>query len=1208
MLLIKNHSSKVFWRVNIFAVLIATVAASCSSKTKMDTRKTNKAAVESVSSATPVAESVSLNVSAPEVAVTGSEILVTWLRVAAAESYNVVISQDESCTDPDFSIKSIRDTSQKITISKAKTYFVCIAAIDQDGKSISTVKNVTKIVVSDDGKDSANSDPNPTAAPNPPAANAGADQNVSELETVTLDGRASTFSQGSGLTYLWSQIAGTAVTLSSSSVAQPTFIAPNALTNYTLTFRLIVNDGTQNSIADTVDINVTASNDLPLVNAGPDQNIAENALVTLNGSSSSDPEGQTLTYQWTQTAGTTVTLSNAAVANPTFTAPNLTTNSSLTFRLIVNDGVQNSLADLVTINITASNDAPVANAGVDQNKSEQTNVTLDGSGSSDPEGQAITYAWTQTAGTSVSLSSSTASQPTFTIPNVTSNETMTFRLIVNDGAQNSAAATVSINVTATNDNPTAAADTAICAQDNNVSISAKSNDTDAETAADIAITSAGNGGHGTTVLNGDQTITYTPNASWNGVDTFTYTLSDGHGGSATGTVTVYVYPTPTAFTWTGAVNSNWNNNGNWYGGTAPGASDIALFSAKCGTNCPVAVNASISVKGISMDATFLGTIAQGAGNTITVGVSGWTQNGGIFAGGNSGITVQSGGTLAINGGTFTSTSGTLNFIPPGNTSITLLTLGSGGNFVHNSGTMSVSGGNGCAAYSDSVSLGKALALHNFTLNRTFGCGGGEIFTIPAGQTFNVNGTFTHTVGYISGTINLYGNLVVGSGTSSGGGTIAFVGNSAQTYTSTSGGYTGGITVNTTGSVTPAAGTTSIYINGDFNLAAGSFTAPSGTMTIGISNGSSHDFFTMASGTTFTHNSGTLLLSGGASCAAYIYSTSLAETLNLYNLTTTLGYGCGPVGTINIPNGQTLNVNGTLTENSGYISGTVNLYGNLVVGSDNNGGGPGPIQFVGNSAHTYASSGGRSAGISINSAGAVTPAGGTTDLYINGGAFTLTSGNFTAPSGTLTMNVAAGQGNSTLLTIAAGTTFAHNSGTLGLVGVSGCAHGFYATSLGQALDIYNLTVNFGVGCGGVSTLVVTNDNPFNVRGTFTQAGGGLIGNVNVYGDVMQSGGSGTGTLTFIGTGAQSWTRSSETNGATGNVTINKASGTATLASNVNLSTTNQSLTITSGTLNLSGNTLTVNKTLAIGASGVLTVNGGSFTPNSGGDFINNGTLN
>lgn len=97
-----------------------------------------------------------------------------------------------------------------------------------------------------------------------------------------------------------------------------------------------------------------------------------------------------------------------------------------------------------------SNQAPTANAGSDQSNVEAwSTVTLDGSGSTDADGTIASYAWTQTAGTSVTLSSSTAVKPTFTAPGGLANSTLTFSLTVTDnGGATSAADTVNIAVLA----------------------------------------------------------------------------------------------------------------------------------------------------------------------------------------------------------------------------------------------------------------------------------------------------------------------------------------------------------------------------------------------------------------------------------------------------------------------------------------------------------------------------------------------------------------------------------------------------------------------------------------------------------------------------------------------------------------------------------------------------------------------------------------
>ena len=185
---------------------------------------------------------------------------------------------------------------------------------------------------------------------------------------------------------------------------------------------------------------VTVGNAPPAANAGAPQTVAPGDSVTLDGSASSDPNGDSLTYLWQQTGGVTVTLSNTTAVSPTFTAPSAA--GVLTFTLTVTD--TGGLTDTAATTVTVRNLAPTADAGAPQTVNPGDSVTLDGSGSSDPNGDPLTYRWQQMGGVTVTLSGATTISPTFTAPNTSG--VLTFTLTVTDTGGLSDSDTVVVTV------------------------------------------------------------------------------------------------------------------------------------------------------------------------------------------------------------------------------------------------------------------------------------------------------------------------------------------------------------------------------------------------------------------------------------------------------------------------------------------------------------------------------------------------------------------------------------------------------------------------------------------------------------------------------------------------------------------------------------------------------------------------------------------
>ena len=285
----------------------------------------------------------------------------------------------------------------------------------------------------------------PAASNLPPVASAGTNQSVASGAAVTLNGSGSD-ADGTVVGYAWTQRVGPTVSLSGASSATAAFSAPAVTTRTVLTFRLTVtdDDGAIGADETTVTVSPPASNLSPVANAGLDQSVAARATVTLNGSGN-DPDGSVAGYAWTQTAGTTVSLSGASSATATFTAPAVTTRTALTFRLTVTDDDGATGTDEATVTVSPPNRPPTADAGLDQSVAAGAAVTLSGSGS-DPDGSVAGYAWTQTVGTTVSLGGASSATATFTAPAVTTRTTLTFRLTVtdDDGATGDDEATVTV--------------------------------------------------------------------------------------------------------------------------------------------------------------------------------------------------------------------------------------------------------------------------------------------------------------------------------------------------------------------------------------------------------------------------------------------------------------------------------------------------------------------------------------------------------------------------------------------------------------------------------------------------------------------------------------------------------------------------------------------------------------------------------------------
>src|SRR2546426_3451510 len=253
-----------------------------------------------------------------------------------------------------------------------------------------------------------------TAHDDPPIAVARASPTAAAMgDMITFDASASTDDLGIA-DYQWDFGDGTGA----SGMMAPHWYGARGSFEVALT----VWDTSDQSDVDTVMIDI--ENRPPLADAGRDQGGLKNFLITLDGTKSSDADGDPLTYSWLQTAGPPVVLARADTAMPTYTP---SASGVYAFSLVVADGWGGSSSDAVIVTVT--NRAPIADAGADRALAKRTFVTLDGRGSSDPDGDALVFSWAQLSGPPVDLAGADTAAPMFTAAR---GGAYSFRLHVDD--------------------------------------------------------------------------------------------------------------------------------------------------------------------------------------------------------------------------------------------------------------------------------------------------------------------------------------------------------------------------------------------------------------------------------------------------------------------------------------------------------------------------------------------------------------------------------------------------------------------------------------------------------------------------------------------------------------------------------------------------------------------------------------------------------
>ncbi|MGP9557633.1 tandem-95 repeat protein [Psychrobacter sp. AOP7-A1-24] len=306
---------------------------------------------------------------------------------------------------------------------------------------------------------------------------------------------------------------------------------PNADFNGEDSFTYTIDDGQGGVITQTATITIAAVNDAPVsedsVIAATEDTVAEGQLAT-----TTDVDGDTLTYALDEetTNGSVIVNADGSYSY----TPNANFHGEDSFTYTVTDGTE-TITKTATITVASVNDLPVSTDTAIE-ATEDTVATGQLEAATDADGDDLTYALKDNAANGKVTVNADGSYSY--APNADFNGEDSFTYTVTDGQGGVITQTATITIAAVNDAPVSE-DSVIGVAENiiDTGMLAEATDVDSDTltyALDEETT------NGSVIVNADGSYTYTPNADFNGEDSFTYTIDDGQGGVITQTATITV--------------------------------------------------------------------------------------------------------------------------------------------------------------------------------------------------------------------------------------------------------------------------------------------------------------------------------------------------------------------------------------------------------------------------------------------------------------------------------------------------------------------------------------------------------------------------------------------------------------------------------------------------------------------------------------------
>ena len=235
-----------------------------------------------------------------------------------------------------------------------------------------------------------------------PWADAGVSISTSVGLETTLDGSGSYDPEETALTFHWSfesvpadsaLVTGDIAPNDNAEAISPTFVVDR---QGLYVVRLRVNDGELDSMSAFVHVMADIEGSLPIADASTDQSVTEGDAVNLDGSGSSDPLGNDLTYSWYMVnVPTTSTLTAADIDNGDQASASFVPDAPGVFLigLQVNNGITDSVPDFMSVDVTSTNSCPDAAAEAVSELHSCSPITVTAAGSSDPDNDVLDYSW-----------------------------------------------------------------------------------------------------------------------------------------------------------------------------------------------------------------------------------------------------------------------------------------------------------------------------------------------------------------------------------------------------------------------------------------------------------------------------------------------------------------------------------------------------------------------------------------------------------------------------------------------------------------------------------------------------------------------------------------------------------------------------------------------------------------------------------------------